>query len=267
MTQLISALINKTMVGLLTKGGVIPRKIGIIMDGNRRYAEKNNIKKIVGHTDGMNTLLEMMKWAIDFGIQEVTVFAFSIDNFNRSKEEIDGLINIFKEFFYKRVNDCDFNSQGIKISIYGNWTFFENELQEIFREIEERTKNNNVIKLNICAGYNSTEEISKANEKMVKALHTNDDKVMDPLNLFESFLYGGYNLKHDLIIRTSGETRLSNFMLYQSRFSMIMFVSKYWPEFSFYDFFYILLRYNYNYSSHIKSLKDLEDKHSFPILN
>lgn len=267
MNQFLSAIIQKALVGLLTKGGAVPQTIGIIMDGNRRYAQKKNIKKIVGHTEGMNTLISLMKWAIDFGLKEVTVFAFSIDNFNRAKEEIDGITGIFKEFFYKHFNDPDINNQGIKICIYGNWSFFDNELQGIFRDIEEKTKDNNLIKLNVCIGYNSTEEVSRANNQIAKIIIDNYKEMKNPLALFESFLYGGYNLKPDLIIRTSGETRLSNFLLYQSRFSMIIFVKKYWPEFSFYDFFCILIRYNYNYTAHINYLKELEEKHSFPILN
>lgn len=244
---------------ILINGCNIPKSIGIIMDGNRRYANKNHIKKIQGHTDGMKALLNIINWSIKLKVEELTVFAFSVDNFNRSQEEVDALLNLFKESFAKFSDSKEAKVLGIKICIYGNKKFFSEEIQEIFSKIEEKTKNYNKIKLNVCIGYNSTEEVNNARGKIKsKSL----EKIRSE---FESNLYGGYNCNPDLIIRTSGEIRLSNYLLYQSRFSQIIFVAKYWPELTFYDYFKILLRYHYNYSNHLSKIKYLEKEYAYKI--
>ena len=120
---------------ILINGCNIPKSIGIIMDGNRRYANKNHIKKIQGHTDGMKALLNIINWSIKLKVEELTVFAFSVDNFNRSQEEVDALLNLFKENFAKFSDSKEAKVLGIKICIYGNKKFFSEEIQEIFSKI------------------------------------------------------------------------------------------------------------------------------------
>ena len=153
------------LISILKNGANLPKRIGIIMDGNRRYAKMKHFKEIQGHTDGMETLLNLLKWSIRLSIEEITVFAFSIDNFKRTEEEITGLMNLFKENFYKFANNKEALKSGIKICIYGKRDLFDNEMQKIFKEIEEKTKNGKSIKLNVCIGYNSTEEIYQAATK------------------------------------------------------------------------------------------------------
>ena len=251
---------------LLKTGGHIPKKIAIIMDGNRRFAEKKHLKKIEGHKNGSETLLNLIQWSIKFSIQEITAFAFSIDNFKRSNEEKDSLLKLFKEYFYKFSESNEAKSLGIKICIYGNRNYFDEEIQNIFKKIEEKTKNNNLIKLNVCIGYNSNEEIYIA-KKLCKNIEKNINDINFLKNKFESNLYGGYNCNPDLLIRTSGETRLSNFLLYQCRFSVIIFIDKYWPELTFLDYFKILLKYNYNYVEHQKKIFYLEKENNFKIID
>ena len=254
-------IINSILTSVLKNGICIPKIIGIIMDGNRRYSKKHNFKTIQGHTDGMETLFNFLQWSMQFEIKELTVFAFSVDNFNRNEKEINDLITLFKESFYKYMQKKEKNHDlGVKICIYGNWSFFDEEMQKIFKDIEEKTKNNNLLKLNVCIGYNFTEELHHVRQSI-------NDKAENLKNEFESKLYGGYNCNPDLLIRTSGETRLSNYLLYQCRFSMIMFLDKYWPELSFFDFCKILLKYNYNYTSHREKLKSLEKANNFDILS
>ena len=228
------------------------------MDGNRRYAKERNIKDIQGHTDGMETLLNLLKWSIALKIEELTVFAFSIDNFKRSDEEVNNLMKLFKDNFYKFANNKEALKSGIKICIYGKRDLFDNEIQGIFKEIEEKTKNGKKIKLNVCIGYNSTEEIYQAASKC-------DKNAINIRKEFESHLYGGYNCCPELLIRTSGEIRLSNFLLYQCRFSLVLFVEKNWPELTLFDYFLILLKYNYNYNDHKAKLKQLEIETNFII--
>ena len=239
------------LLSILKNGANIPKRIGIIMDGNRRYARSKHFKDIEGHKDGAKTLINLIQWSIDLNIEELTVFAFSIDNFTRKEEEINNLKNLFKESFEKFGNNKEALNSGVKICIYGNINLFDDEIKKIFREIEQKTKNANKIKLNVCIGYNSTEEIYQANIKC--------DKGKDNLRKeFESHLYGGYNCNPELLIRTSGEIRLSNYLLYQCRFALILFVEKKWPELTMFDYFLILLRYNYNYYDHKAKLKQLE---------
>lgn len=264
MFSYISSSLNKFFTSILTSilknGGYIPKSIGIIMDGNRRYAKKKHKQIIQGHTEGMETLLNILQWSLKFEIKELTVFAFSVDNFNRSDEEVNNLLSLFKESFYKYAKSKETNTLGIKICIYGNWKFFDEEIQNIFKEVEEKTKDNNLLKLNVCIGYNFTEELSHVK------LYINEN-AENLKNEFESKLYGGYNCNPDLLIRTSGETRLSNYLLYQCRFSIIIFIDKFWPELSFYDYFKILLKYSYNYPSHREKLKTLEKENNFEILS
>ena len=246
------------LLSILKNGANIPKRIGIIMDGNRRYARSKHFKDIEGHKDGAKTLINLIQLSIDLNIEELTVFAFSIDNFTRKEEEINNLKNLFKESFEKFGNNKEALNSGVKICIYGNINLFDDEIKKIFMEIEQKTKNANKIKLNVCIGYNSTEEIYQANIKC--------DKGKDNLRKeFESHLYGGYNCNPELLIRTSGEIRLSNYLLYQCRFALILFVEKKWPELTMFDYFLILLRYNYNYYDHKAKLKQLEKDNNFVI--
>ena len=244
---------------ILTFGGNIPQHIAVIMDGNRRFAKKHHLKE--GHSDGSITLMNLLKWSIDLNIKEVTVFAFSIDNFNRSQDEKDLLLNLFKKNFKKYSVGEESKKLGIKICIYGNKTYFDEETQKSIEIIEDSTKNNNKLKLNICIAYNSTEEIYQAKCKI------SDINNKDIISEFESNLYGGYNLKPELLIRTSGETRLSNFLLYQCRFSIIIIIEKYWPELTFFDYFLILVRYSNNYANHIKLIYQIEKINKCNILS
>lgn len=258
LTSKLSQIYNNILISILKNGVKIPKRIGIIMDGNRRYAKKNHLKCIQGHYDGMITLKNILQWSIDLEIEELTVYAFAIDNFKRSEEEVNDLFKLFKENFYKYGNSKEAIESGVRMCIYGKKDLFDQECNNIFKDIEEKTKNGKKIKLNICIGYNSTEEIYQASCKC-------DKNAENPRKELESHLYGGYNCNLELLIRTSGEIRLSNYMLYQSRFALILFVDKKWPELNLYDYFKILLRYNYNYNNHKSQLKLLEEVNNFVI--
>ncbi len=296
---------KKLSAKIFKYGGYIPKSVAIIMDGNRRYAKKNKYEKIKGHEDGLNKLLDVVEWSLYFEIKEVTAFAFSIDNFNRPKEEFDNLVKLAKEkFTYLTEKGQYFDNKNIRVCFYGNLEMLQDkDLVEKFRKMEEETKNNNELKLNICFSYNSSEEILRAmvklNEKIKEdtinnfKYNDNDDNInmnkrsknlnslikypyaenvdyenINELNSeslkneFEKNLYGGYNCKPDILIRTSGEIRLSNFLLYQTRFSMLFFIEKFWPEVTFFDYLKILLRYNYSYNTHMQKIKQIEKEHN-----
>jgi len=317
-------ILKKLSAKVFKYGGYVPKSVAIIMDGNRRYAVKNKFEKIKGHEDGLKKLLEVVEWSLYFEVKEVTAFAFSIDNFNRPKEEFDNLVKLAKDkFTYLTEKGEYFDAKQIRVCFYGNLDILQdNELVSKFKKMEEETKNNNILKLNICFSYNSSEEIIRAfsklnqkvkedqeklNENNLNEIHLNKSnesfknnsnlnknnrgrKIKNP-NLqienfksedndkenisfysnneillskeslkkeFEKNLYGGYNCKPDILIRTSGEIRLSNFLLYQTRFSMLFFIDKFWPELTFFDFLKILVRYNYSYKSHMQKIKEIE---------
>jgi ditrans,polycis-polyprenyl diphosphate synthase len=159
-------------------------------------------------------------------------------------------MNLAKEKFTKLSEKGELLQQnGVKICFYGNLNMLDKEIRELFYKTKVDTKNNQTIKLNVCFAYNSTEEVYQAVNKLQTIDGVNEN--------FDSMLYGGYNCNPDILIRTSGEIRLSNYLLYQTRFSMIFFEDKFWPDFNFYDFIKILLRYNIDYGKHIKSINEL----------
>ena len=239
----------------------------IIMDGNRRYAQKKHLHKIKGHEEGLSTLLNVLLWCIDLEIKELTAYAFSIDNFNRPKEEVHSLMNLAREKFSKLADKNEYlNKNGVKVCFYGNLNFLDDEMKATFTKMEKDTMDNKKIKLNVCFPYNSTEELYRVINITKDNLLICDDCI-DLREKFESNLYGEYNCNPDILIRTSGEIRLSNFMLYQCRFSILFFVDKYWPEFSLKDFLMIIIRYNIDYKSHIGKIKILEKQNKFPIKN
>lgn len=272
----ISNIFITSISGIFKIGGHIPKSIAIIMDGNRRYAKKKNFQKIKGHEEGLNTLLNVLIWSIELEIKELTVFAFSIDNFNRPQEEVNSLMILAKEKFAKLAEKNEYlNQYGVKVCFYGNLDFLDEEMKNIFSKMEKDTEQNTTIKLNVCFPYNSTEEIYSAVEKSKSQINFSQEssniKSESDFNfcnqqiqkkmkeVLESNLYGQYNCNPDLVIRTSGEIRLSNFLLYQTRFSMLFFLDKFWPEFNFSDFMKIILRYNIDYKSHYKKINELQE--------
>lgn len=236
----------------------IPQSVAVIMDGNRRYATKLNLNKEKGHEHGLDTLLKLINWSLKFGIKEITAYAFSIDNFNRTDVEIIFIKKLIKEKFNRLVNERKhFEKLGVKIQIIGRISLFEDEeLVDILHKIEENTKHFTNMILNICVAYNFTEELDKVNDH-IKSSISNKEIISNSeyIKIFEEGLYK--NIKPDLLIRTSGETRLSNFLHYQTRFSMLVFLEKNWPDLTYYDFFKVLLRYHVNFPIHKEKLKSM----------
>eukprot|EP00835_Amoeboradix_gromovi_P001033 NODE_40_length_29852_cov_0.370215.p12 type:complete len:228 gc:universal NODE_40_length_29852_cov_0.370215:24998-24315(-) len=221
------------MISVLSKLRIIncPRHIAFIMDGNRRFAHSHNLDKNKGHMEGFNTLISILDYCLQSNIKIVTIYAFSLDNFNRSPEEVDFLLSLAVEKFKCFQDQKGFvNEKDIRIRIIGDVTRFPEEVQHVASEIEDSTRSNNSLFLNICFGYSSTWEIQKA-------MNQTQDSLEDfPLYLEIS--------NPDLLVRTSGENRLSDFLLYQcSQGTQIMFVTKCWPELKFTDFLKMLFKF------------------------
>ncbi|KAK9883063.1 hypothetical protein WA026_001268 [Henosepilachna vigintioctopunctata] len=239
----------------IMKSGPIPNHVGIIMDGNRRYAKKINAEKVVGHSRGFDKLSESLEWCKELGIKEVTVYAFSIENFKRTQKEVEELMNLATEKFEKLLDEEDkLMSEGICVRVIGDLTLLRKDLQQLIAKAVLLTKDNCKSFLNIAFAYTSREEMTSAVKSVLHGAshnHISLDDVTDAL--LAQCLYTYSN--PDLLIRTSGEVRLSDFLLYQVSQSIIYFTDVLWPEFSFWNFVMCILRYQRSYF-YLKNNKD-----------
>lgn len=221
---------------------VIPKHVGIIMDGNGRWAKMRGKKRSFGHLEGSKTLENIALYAIECGVQVLSVYAFSTDNFKRSKEEVDYLMNLFITMFNKKMQKIKDND--IKVIFSGRRKPLREDVLASMHKIVEETKNNKRGILNICLNYGGQEEIIDATKKIVELVNNGELNIDDiDKNSFYRYLYN--NLPPlDLLIRTSGEYRLSNFMPYQSTYSEFYFTDTLFPDFNNQEFDRAIESYN-----------------------
>ncbi|MFA6995073.1 MAG: polyprenyl diphosphate synthase [Patescibacteria group bacterium] len=205
----------------------IPLHVGIILDGNRRYAKANGLPRFEGHRRGLMNVKTIVKAAFSQGIKILTVYAFSTENWNREKVEIDYLMKLFKIFVNREVKTLV--AQGVKINFFGRLTDYNAEIQADIKKIEAQTRRGLKGILNICLSYGGRDELVRAVKKIV-----NQEISVSEISesLIEKNLDSAGLPDPDLIIRTSGEQRLSGFLTWQSVYSELYFTKKYWPEFS-----------------------------------
>ena len=209
--------------------------VGIIMDGNRRFARSLKLSPWKGHEFGEKKLFKLVDWCKDLGIRELTVYAFSVQNLSRPKKEFDYLMGLFEKACDKLLGDDDFFKSGVKFSVVGDLSFFPSKLKEKLGLLVDKTKSNNSYFFNIALGYGGREEILFAMKRIAQRVEkgelSSDDIDEDVVkkNLFLSS-------EPDLIIRTGGDCRTSNFLPWQSIYSEWFFVDKKWPEFEKEDF-------------------------------
>ena len=209
----------------------IPQHIGIIMDGNGRWAQKRGLPRSAGHAAGAKTLDHITRSAEKLGIKYVTVYAFSTENWKRPKDEVDALMKLLVNYLddYKRVLGGD----NIRIRIVGKRDQLSDEINKKIDIVEEETKNNDKITLAIALNYGGREEITSAVKKIGENIKEGKispeeiDEEMISNNLYTSFMPDP-----DFIIRPSGELRLSNFLLWQSAYSEFWFSDICWPDFT-----------------------------------
>lgn len=209
----------------------LPKHIGIIMDGNRTWARNKGMDPKLGHKQGAKTLEEIVQYANKIGIKHLTVFAFSTENWNRTKEEVGALMLLLKTYLNDYSKRAD--TQNIQVRVLGDITAFDKGLQESIRKTIERTKNNTGIIFNICLNYGGRAEIVMATKKIANEILNGNIKIED-INeqLFEDNLYTAGQPDVDLLIRTSGQIRTSGFLPWQTVYSEFVFVKKNWPDFS-----------------------------------
>ncbi len=207
----------------------IPTHVGIIMDGNGRWATEKGRPRTDGHREGANTLKELAIHMNDIGIKYASVYAFSTENFKRSKTEVDFLMNLFIEMF---TNEFEFIlSNNVRIVFSGREEPLSKKVLKAMRDIEEKSKDNTGLVLNVCLNYGSRSEIVDMTKK-IASMYKSDEISLDDIDeeLVRQNLYNDLP-DVDLLIRTSGELRLSNFMLYQLSYAEFYFTRTYFPDF------------------------------------
>lgn len=208
----------------------LPEHIAIIMDGNRRWAKANKLTTAQGHKEGAENLKRISKYANKLGIKYMTVYAFSTENWKRSQEEVGAIMKLLKFYiidFFKS------NDENIKVRVIGKIEELPKELYKEIKAVEEKTKNNTGMVLNIAFNYGGRDEIVTATKKIAQQVLNNEISIKD-INeeMFAKNLYTANQPDPDMLIRTSGEERTSNFLPWQLSYSEFVFSPKYWPEYS-----------------------------------
>ncbi len=199
--------------------------LAIIMDGNGRWAIKRGKPRLFGHKAGIESFKRVIKACGELGIKVLSVFAFSTENWTRPKEEVDGIMNLITEFCEQDLDNAITN--GVKVVTMGDLSKLPQRLQDTLNNVIEKTKNNDKLTLNIGINYGARAEILRAVNNIIK------DGIIDcDEKTFNSYLYTANLPDPDLIIRASGEKRLSNFMLYQCAYSEFYFPKVHWPDFN-----------------------------------
>lgn len=215
----------------LKKSGEIPKHIAIIMDGNGRWAKKRGLPRVAGHKRGVDTVKDIVEACAEIGVKYLTLYTFSTENWKRPKEEVSTLMRLLLNSLKDRVDELCEND--IKLTTIGDTDALPYEVQKQLKADIERTKNNKKMVLNLALSYSGRWEILEAVKKISRAVEKGDIKA-DEINeqLFSKFLTTKDLPDPDLVIRTSGEFRVSNFLLWQIAYSEFVITDIYWPDFN-----------------------------------
>ena len=237
---------NKTNEILDLTNGIdklrIPQHIAIIMDGNGRWGTKRGLPRSHGHNKGVNVLKNIIKLSKKLGIKVLTVYAFSTENWSRPIEEVNFLLNLFYVVLQKEL--AEINKESIRLKFIGDLSPFPENLKQLICESEEITLDNNEFTLNICMNYGGRQELVKVARELSKKSLSGEIKPEEiDEKLFESELYTNEFNDPELLIRTSGEKRISNFLLWQLAYSEIYITEVLWPEFNETEFLKAIIDY------------------------
>lgn len=213
----------------------VPKHIGIIMDGNGRWAKKRMLPRVFGHRQGAKALDTLLNNAKGMGVEHITVYAFSTENWSRAEEEVSGIMGILREYinkYFKEYADSDFRVDSI-----GDLSALSPDLQKDINNLKEASKNKKGIHLTIAMNYGGRDEITRAVKKIAQDIKDNKLKPEDiTQELISNYLDSAGTPDPELIIRTSGELRTSNFLMWQSAYSEYYITDKLWPDFTIDDF-------------------------------
>jgi len=216
------------------KNGNRPEHIAIILDGNRRWASMQSFSPWIGHHIGARKVEELLNWCLDLKVKSITLYAFSTENFQRPPDEVEQIMQIAEEKLRQILTDERIHKNRVRVKVIGRLGLLPKSLQQLIWETEEATKSYDQHFLNVALAYGGRAEIVDATKKIAQKIETGELK-LDAIDeqVFENHLYTAYLPKQDpdLIIRTSGEERLSGFLLWQSAYSELLFLDVYWPEF------------------------------------
>lgn len=208
-----------------------PKHIGIIIDGNRRWAAARGLLKIEGHRHGVETLKKLLPALIARGIAVASIFTFSTENWQRTKEEVGALMSLIAEVFRKHFAWA--HEQGVRVRISGRMADFSPELQQIFQEAIEKTKTNTKLIANFCLSYGGREEFTQVARSIAEAVAAGDLRPEDVTEeRIAERLYTAGLPDVDLLIRTGGERRLSGFLPWQTPYAELYFTDVLWPDFN-----------------------------------
>jgi tritrans,polycis-undecaprenyl-diphosphate synthase [geranylgeranyl-diphosphate specific] len=232
---------SKIQEAILTKGisrarSLVPKHVAIILDGNRRWANKKSIERGFGHAEGADRAEEVLDWCHDIGIKTITLYVLSTENLlERSPDELNELFQLFYERFSKLLSDERLSKFKIRVKAIGRLDLLTPEIRRVLAELEKKTANYSEFFLNLAIAYGGRTELVDSVRKIASQVQTGDlnpdeiDQAMVEKSLYTSHLP---NPEPDLVIRTSGEKRLSGFLLWQSYKAELMFFNKFWPDFS-----------------------------------
>lgn len=208
----------------------VPRHIAIVMDGNGRWAKKRGLPRTAGHAAGAEAFRRIANYGKEIGLQYLTVYAFSTENWKRSEEEIGGIMKLLGRYLQEALQDMEKNH--VRFRFFGDLSRLSPELQTLCRDAEERSAGFTGVQVNFCLNYGGRDEIVKAAQAFARDVSCGKRKA-DELteSMLESYLYSANVPDPELIIRPSGEMRISNFLLWQSAYSEYVFMDVLWPDF------------------------------------
>lgn len=209
----------------------IPKHIAVIMDGNGRWAKQHGEDRIFGHQNGVKAVRSTVEACVEFGVKYLTLYAFSTENWDRPKEEIDALMSLLVKAIKNEVPEL--NKNGIRLNAIGNIADLPDECQKELQEAIDMTKGNDVLQLNLALSYSSRWEITHAMKKVARAVSNGDFKVEDINEQLVSSMLSTTGMPDpELMIRTSGEERISNYLLWQLAYAELFFTPVLWPDFN-----------------------------------
>jgi len=211
-----------------------PEHIAIILDGNRRWATEQALSPWIGHHHGADKVEHLLDWCLDMDVKSITLYAFSTENFQRPTEEVEGILQVAGQKLQEILTDPRIQKHEVRVKAIGRLGLLPKNLQEIILQVEDATRNYDKHFLNIALAYGGRAEIVDATRKIAQKVEKGEMKP-DSIDetMFERYLYTAHMSKQDpdLIIRTSGEERLSGFLLWQCAYSELCFLDVFWPDF------------------------------------
>ncbi len=235
--NLIAKYYERKLFSEVVRSSNVPKHVAIILDGNRRFAEEKGVSRLEGHIFGAKKLEEVVGWCQEVGIKHITVYAFSTDNFKRTSEEVDTLMDLFSKKFIEVARDPRVHKYRIKVNAIGDLVSLPERVKRAIDKAQEATKTYDGYTLNIAVGYGGRSELAEAVRKICGLIELGELRPKDiDETIISNNLYTAGLPDPDLIIRTSGEERLSGFLLWQSAYSELYFCEANWPSFSKIDF-------------------------------